>query len=213
MMPGMAAGPNIFEFLKLPGLYEIHYLQWLQPLSDNESLQQYTKRLIEEQIKHSNPILLGVSFGGIIIQEMAQQIDARQLILISTIKNEQEWSPFHKALRQTGLYKLLPLQLFNYLSVLERFAVSKRTKHRIDLYKRYMSVKNQDYLKWSIKQILTWKAPDIKIPFSHFVGEKDRVFPPRFIQDPKIIVPKGRHDMIIFKAKWFNQHLPEILDK
>ncbi len=213
MMPGMAAGPNIFEFLKLPDTYEIHYLHWLQPLSVNESLQQYCKRLIEEQIYHENPILLGVSFGGIIIQEMAQQIDVRQLILISTIKNEKEWSPFHKAIRQTHLYKLLPLQLFNHITFLEKFAVSKRIKHRIELYKRYMDVKNPEYLKWSIKKILNWKATPINLPFVHFVGDKDLVFPPRYIHNPKIIVPKGRHDMIIFKANWFNKYLPEILVK
>ena len=35
------------------------------PISEEESIADYAKRMSEE-IKHKNPVLLGVSFGGII---------------------------------------------------------------------------------------------------------------------------------------------------
>jgi esterase/lipase len=33
-----------------------------------------------------NPVLIGVSFGGILVQEMAKHIDARKVIIISSVK-------------------------------------------------------------------------------------------------------------------------------
>jgi thioesterase domain-containing protein len=37
----------------------------------DESLDEYAKR-IAEKIKLENPVLIGVSFGGILVQEMAK---------------------------------------------------------------------------------------------------------------------------------------------
>ena len=31
LMPGMAASPNIFEYLKLSEYYEVNYLSWITP--------------------------------------------------------------------------------------------------------------------------------------------------------------------------------------
>ena len=55
-MPGMAANPSIFEFIQLPeDQFKIHWLTWLIPTS-NESMQDYSKRLIEN-IHHENIVL------------------------------------------------------------------------------------------------------------------------------------------------------------
>ncbi len=212
MMPGMAAGPQIFEYIKLPDIYDIYYLQWQMPQPD-ESLKSYVNRLIKTQIHHTNPILLGVSFGGIIIQEMARQLSVKQLILISTIKNSGELSPFLKNIGRYRLYKLIPLSLLNHLDILEKIAQTSRAKLKIKLYRKYMNINNPVYLRWSIEQILNWQSDKIKKPYVHIVGEYDRVFPEKYITDPKIIVPEGRHDMIIFKAKWFNNYLPKLMQK
>jgi len=75
LMPGMAAGPEIFENLSLPKEnYELHFLRWLKPLDLDETITNYTMRLNEE-IKHENPVLIGVSFGGMIVQEMSRFIN------------------------------------------------------------------------------------------------------------------------------------------
>ena len=79
-MPGMAASPKIFEYLKLPKNFEIHLLSWIPPLKD-EPLTNYAKRMCQ-RVVHKNPILLGVSFGGILVQEMAKHIFVKKIIII-----------------------------------------------------------------------------------------------------------------------------------
>lgn len=43
-MPGMAASPKIFEFIKLPSPYVLHALSWIPPLK-NEPLANYALRM------------------------------------------------------------------------------------------------------------------------------------------------------------------------
>ena len=69
-MPGMCANPLIFERIKLSSNFKPHYLNWISPLK-NESLQDYVIRL-SKYIKHNDSILVGVSFGGVIVQELSK---------------------------------------------------------------------------------------------------------------------------------------------
>ena len=66
-MPGMAASPRIFEYLNLPEEYQVIKLSWMTP-KNKEPLAAYAKRMAE-RIEHKNPVLLGVSFGGILVQQ------------------------------------------------------------------------------------------------------------------------------------------------
>jgi pimeloyl-ACP methyl ester carboxylesterase len=209
-MPGMAANPKIFQYIKLPEKYDCHYLHWIIP-EKNESLESYTKRLTK-QIKHQNPVLIGVSFGGIIVQEMEKLISVRKLILISSVKSHHEFSPFLRKSLRYRLYKLFPTQMMLRLNYLDKIAFTKNLKKKVKLYQIYMDVNNPVYLNWAIKQLLTWQQTKPAQKIVHIIGENDKVFPVKFIKDPKIIVPDGRHDMIIFKAKWFNRNLPELID-
>jgi len=79
-MPGLAASSSIFERISLPShQFEIVLLEWEIPL-DNETLPQYASR-IANKITHKNPVLIGVSFGGILVQEMAKCISVKKLLL------------------------------------------------------------------------------------------------------------------------------------
>lgn len=45
------------------------YLSWVLP-KQNETLVDYAKRMAKK-VKHDNAVLIGVSFGGVLVQEMA----------------------------------------------------------------------------------------------------------------------------------------------
>ena len=209
LMPGLGAGKKIFENLKFPEAYQVHYVHYLIPYK-NESLQDYTTRLIK-QIKDENPILLGVSFGGIIIQEIAQQIPVKQLIITSSIKHHSELKPFYKFAYKTKIHKLLPIQILKKLDVLEKVPLPKSYKFKIKLYQKFLELDDPYYILWSIDRVFSWQQKHIPKNFVHIVGEKDTVFPVKYIKEPKIIVPDGHHEMIVSKVRWFNRNLPQYL--
>ena len=69
-VPGLAAGKEIFKNIKLPeALCTMHILEWLIP-EKGESMSHYAARMAS-LVVHDNAVLVGVSFGGVVVQEMA----------------------------------------------------------------------------------------------------------------------------------------------
>lgn len=210
-MPGLAASSKIFRYIKLPEMYTIHYLEWLIPHSKNESLQQYAKRMTEF-ITESSPVLVGVSFGGIIVQEMSKIIAVKKVIIISSIKNKHELPPHLKLVKKTKIYKLLPYQLIANISDLAPYAIGKMAKFKAKLYKTYLSVRNKTYLNWGVYQVLHWQQFKNLPNVVHIQGTKDTVFPIQNITDC-IPIEGGTHIMILNKSKKINELITEILKK
>ncbi|MFC4721281.1 alpha/beta hydrolase [Geojedonia litorea] len=208
-MPGMAASPVIFEHIKLPeAQFEIHWLEWVLPIK-NESLQDYAYRMTNN-IKHDNVVLLGVSFGGILVQEMSKFINLRKLIVVSSIKSKHELPKRLKVLKVTRAYKVLPTQWLANIEFFAKFAFGKSVVKRLDLYKKYLSVRDKQYLDWAIEQIIFWdqQHPNPNAVYIH--GEKDMVFP-HSCHGNCIVVKGGTHIMVISKYKWFNENLPKLI--
>lgn len=212
MMPGMAASPSIFEHIKLPeSQFKIHLLEWFIPEQD-ETLQSYAKKMCAN-ITHDDAILVGVSFGGILVQEMAKIKTFRKVIVVSSVKSKYELPKRITLGKYLKLYKLLPTQLLDNLDALDKFAIGETITKRLELYKKYLSVSNKQYLDWSIKQVIFWdqEKPDPETIFIN--GDKDHVFPYSCNGNCHII-KGGTHVMILKRYKWFNENLPKIiLDK
>ena len=208
-MPGMAANPSIFENIKLPeNAFETHWLEWEIPTPD-ETIGDYAKRMCEKII-HENPVLIGVSFGGIMVQEMSRHIQIRKLIIISSIKSKHELPRRMKLAKLTKAYKLIPTRLIGDVDKLAKYALGETVSKRIDLYKKYLSVNDPGYLYWAIKQVILWEQEEPIPNIIHIHGEKDGVFPSKHISN-FIKVNGGTHIMVINKYKWFNEHLPSLI--
>ena len=69
LMPGMAASSAIFERIDLAeALFEVHLLEWEVPL-EQDTIESYAQRMALKVV-HEDVVLIGVSFGGILVQEM-----------------------------------------------------------------------------------------------------------------------------------------------
>lgn len=208
-VPGLAANTSIFERIKLPqDKFEMHLLPWKIPFN-NESIDQYAKRMVEE-IKESNVVLVGVSFGGVMVQEMAQHVTVKKTIIISSVKSNFEIPPRMQFIKKTKAYKLFPSTLVNHLEWLNKFNYPKAIKHRLDLYEKFMSVRDKQYLDWSIEQMLLWKRNVADPKVVHIHGDQDEVFPIKNIQNP-IVISGGTHIMILNKYRILNSLLEEII--
>ena len=209
MMPGLAASTAIFERIILPEAdFEIHLLEWEIPL-EKESLLDYTKR-IAEKILHPNPVLIGVSFGGILVQEMARFIKVRKVIIISSVKSNLEFPRRFKLGKTTKAYKLIPMSLILNLENLAKFSFGDTINKRIKLYEKFLSVRDIRYLEWSVEQVVLWDRTVVDENVIHIHGDADDVFPIKYIKNC-IVVKGGTHIMILNKYKWLNENLPSII--
>ncbi|MFV8327166.1 alpha/beta hydrolase [Flavobacterium sp. ZS1P14] len=209
LMPGLAASTAIFERIALPeDTFEMHLLEWEIPL-DNESLMDYAKR-IAEKIKHKNPVLIGVSFGGILVQEMAKYIDARKVIIISSVKSNLEFPRRLKIAKTTKAYKLIPMNLILNMESLAKFSFGEKVNQRLKLYEKFLSVRDIRYLNWAVEQVVLWDRTVVDEKIIHIHGDMDDVFPIKNIEKC-VVVKGGTHIMILNKYKWLNENLPSII--
>jgi pimeloyl-ACP methyl ester carboxylesterase len=208
-MPGLAASATIFERIALPeDIFEIHLLEWEIPLK-NESLAGYAQR-IAKKIKHESPVLIGVSFGGILVQEMAKYIDARKVIIISSVKSNLEFPRRLKIAKTTKAYKLIPMSLILNLENLAKFSFGEKMNHRLKLYEKFLSVRDIGYLQWAVEKVVLWDRVVADERVIHIHGDLDDVFPMRCVTDC-IVVKGGTHIMILNKYRWLNANLPGLI--
>ncbi|TDE03176.1 alpha/beta fold hydrolase [Flavobacterium hiemivividum] len=208
-MPGLAASATIFERIKLPEAdFEVHLLEWEIPLS-KESLVDYAKRMTNK-IKEENPVLIGVSFGGILVQEMAKHIDARKVIIISSVKSNLEFPRRLKIAKTTKAYKLIPMSLILNLENLAKFSFGAKINHRLKLYEKFLSVRDIGYLEWAVEKVILWDQTVADENVVHIHGDLDDVFPIKYIKECKVI-KGGTHIMILNKYRWFNANLAAII--
>lgn len=208
-MPGLAASPAIFEKIKLSDdTFETIYLEWEIPF-EGESLRDYAIR-ISKKIKHLNPVLIGVSFGGILVQEISKIMAVRKTIIISSAKSNAEFPQRFKLAKKTGAYKLLPLKLLLKVENLAKYSFGPKITERLKLYEKYLSVRDLKYLEWAIEQVMLWDRSEPDERVIHIHGEDDDVFPAKNIKN-FIPVKGGTHIMIINKFKWLNENLPKII--
>ena len=210
LMPGMAASSTIFEKIKLPeAIFEMHLLEWVLP-KRKETLQDYAKRMAKK-ITHDDVVLIGVSFGGILVQEMKPFLKVKKVIIISSVKSNTELPRTMKIAKTTKAYKLIPTQLVENIESLVKYTFgSSIIKKRLKLYEKFLSMRDKVYLDWAIEHIINWDRVAIDTSIIHIHGDADEVFPIKYIKNC-IPVAGGTHIMIITKYFWLNVNLPKII--
>src|SRR5205814_5443257 len=85
---GLGADEKAFAKLHVQG-YQLVHLPWLIPVKD-ETIDEYAERMSRNITDH-NPVIMGLSFGGIMGIEIAKKLIAvEKVILISSVKSFKE---------------------------------------------------------------------------------------------------------------------------
>jgi len=209
-VPGLAANSSIFEYIELPkDLYKLHYLEWLVPEKEDETIEAYAQRMAAH-VKHKNVILIGASFGGVMVQEMKEICKPKKIVIISSVKNKNEMPVRMHFVQKTKAHKILPTKVFSNIEKYEKLAFGKMLKGRVKLYKKYLSMRDELYLPWAIDTILNWKREVADPDIIHIHGTQDFIFPIENIKDC-IKVEGGTHIMVLTRFKEISSLLQDNL--
>ena len=206
---GLGADRRVFTKLIFKGYQPVH-LNWLTP-NKRESLADYAKRIaadIEE-----NPILIGLSFGGIVATEIAKQIATEKVILISSAKEQAEIPWYFKMFRWFPIHLLIPFKsllwavywLINWFFGLETVEERK-------LLKAILIDTDAVFLKWAIDRVVRWQNQTVPDNIYHIQGTSDRVFPLRFVE-ANVTVENGGHFMIMNRAERLSNVIDEVINR
>ena len=154
LIPGLGADERVLQFLRLQG--DVHILQWLAPQSAGESLQNYAGRLAASVPMGERCWLVGISFGGVLAQEVGRVRPLARLVLISSFVGPQELPWLARMAGATGLYRLLPPRLLQLLPRVAQwfFGVSNGAEYR--LLRQILRDTDPQFARWAIAQLLLW---------------------------------------------------------
>jgi pimeloyl-ACP methyl ester carboxylesterase len=206
---GLGADHRVFSKIKCPG-YELHYIKWLIPLK-NEFISDYSKRLIH-QVHHPEPILIGVSFGGLMCIEIAKHIKTTALILISAIKHEKELPIWMKMAGRVKLNKVVPLHSSRLLEPIENYRLGLETLEEKQMVNDYRKHADQRFVDWAINAVLNWKNKEVPANTFHIHGSTDKIFPLKRIK-ADCIISGGGHMMVMNRGGEVSGCINNILEQ
>lgn len=204
---GLGADERVFQRLSIANATLIP-IKW-PAINWDDSMRSYAKK-IAEQIQGEQPILLGLSLGGMLATEIGKLIITEKVFLISSAKTRKELG-YNFPLWKFAVNKhLVAFGLFKSLAPLSRYRLDLKTPEERILIADMIKKTSLDFMKCAIHMIINWDNTIVNNDIIHIHGTKDKIITPKNIKATHWI-EGGGHFMIYNKAeiisKLVSQHL------
>ncbi len=205
---GLGADERAFKYLDLYP-HKVVHVKWLDPI-ENETLESYANRMGAVVDQREPFILMGLSFGGMLVQELSMYMNPRKTILISTISGKHE-QPFRmKISKLFNLYNLIPSAYFNRPSAIAFRLFGAKSQGEQELLSEILQDSDPKYIRWALNAIARWDNTQTIEAF-RIHGSDDRLFPLKSVK-PDYVVKGGGHLMVISHAKEIEQQLLNVME-
>lgn len=209
VISGLGADERVFERMDFSGHTPI-FIQWIPPLKQ-ESMTAYATRLLP-QIKSPKPVLMGLSFGGMMACEIARQIETEKVILLASAKTRAEIPFYYRLMGKLSLHKLMSARQLKRPSRIAEWLFGVNSKTDKQLLKAIILDTDPVFLKWALDKIVTWKNRQEPGNVFHIHGTADKILPYRFVRCDKAI-EGGGHSMTLDRADELTAIIKTQLDK
>ncbi|MDX5418692.1 MAG: alpha/beta hydrolase [Hymenobacteraceae bacterium] len=205
---GLGADERMFQYLHLKCRNIVH-VRWIQP-KDDEPLHEYAVRLAE-QITEPNPVLVGMSFGGVVAIELARFLHPRKTILISSIASSKVLPWYYRLMGFLQLHRIIPVPLLKRFHFIGPLLFGASTESEKTLLKQVILETDPHFLRWAVGQLLNWHQPDHYENAVMIHGTADRILPMGTY--PGIIkIKRAGHLMVLSHASEISAILDKILE-
>lgn len=204
---GLGADERVFQGLDFSN-FSTTFIKWIEPLK-KETIETYTTRLLD-QITTQNPVLIGLSFGGMVAVEVAKQIETENVILIASVKTYYELPFYYRFAGKLNLHKLLPTSILKRSNFFTNWLFGTSSTDDKQLLKQILLDTDQTFLKWAIGQIVSWKNQTLIKNTVHVHGSNDRILPIKYV-NCDVIIDKGGHLMTHNKSFEMNTVLNKLM--
>lgn len=207
LFSGLGADERAFQALDFSD-YDPALVEWIPPL-ENETMADYALRICD-QVREQNPILIGISFGGMVAVEVAKHIKTQKVILIASAKTRNEVPVYYRFVGKLNLLRIVPTAWIKHPNFLVYWLFGARSKAEKTLWDTILSDTDPVFLKWALTQIAIWNNDVVPNDLVHIHGTGDHILPFRKIRNA-IPVESGGHFMMISKAEEVSAILARLL--
>ncbi|MEO5644365.1 MAG: alpha/beta hydrolase [Bacteroidia bacterium] len=206
---GLGVDERVFQRIHFPENVEVHFVKWKTPVRSNESLDEYILRLVTIEINQP-VILIGLSFGGIVAQQLAKKINPALTIIISSVSSPKELPWYFKLSGRLHLDRVTPFRLMKFPNFITNWIFGAKSREDKKLLQQIIRESDNKIIRWSVRQILNWKGATVAV--YHIHGTKDRLLPLKNV-NVNAKVKDGGHFMVYNKAEEIERILEEQLSK
>lgn len=201
---GLGADSSVFKKIRTKG-HQVVHLDWITPLK-GETLNHYAQRL-GAAVQPIGGIYVGLSFGGLVAQELATVKRPDHLILLASVRSPKEY-PFHiRVLKPFGF--LVPRNIKLFSGIIAWF-MGAQTQRSQELLRRFIDQVDPVFAQWAVRRVLAWKGCKVKAPITSIHGDSDKIFP-AVSAKPDHIIPAAGHFFTIDHALELNEILEPLL--
>lgn len=190
---GLGADKRVFSFLDLSFCTPI-FIDWIQP-EINESLESYANRL-KEFITEPSPVIVGISFGGMLATEIAKVSPQSKVIIISSNKVATELPLYFRMGKYFPVYRWAPVSLTKSLMLRSTWILGGKNKEQKEVLRNIIRDSDTRFVKWAINAILYWKNKEIPGNLTHIHGKADKLLPYQYVK-ADFTVDGGTHVMTL----------------
>lgn len=207
ILSGLGVDRKVFSKINFEGL-QVTYLEWIAPIK-RESMADYAKRL-SLQIIHEQPILIGLSFGGMMAMELAKIIKVQKIVLLASAKCASELPILYKLIGVLKINNIVPNVFLKQHNMFVDYFFGISSHEDKLMLKQILQDTDIRFLNWAINQILNWKNNVVPSSAIHIHGKKDRIIPIRNVKTTYTIENAG-HFMTMTHAQEIKLLLREVL--
>lgn len=196
---GLGADHRAYMFLNFEE-YECKYIQWVEH-DDRDTLSDYAKKLLTQFDTTKPIIIIATSLGGMIAAEINKLIKVKHTFLISTIKSKAEQPSYFKLFRRLPAHQLIPDKVLGNPNFWMKFLFPAGVKPEwkklfFDMFSNW----SPSFLRWAMNAALHWNNTEIIQNYTHIHGDRDIVFPIRYVKNYQLI-KNGTHVMVLSRAR------------
>ena len=190
LIPGTGADHRLFHALDLAD-YDTANVRLPVPLR-GETMATYAAR-VAEQIDTTRPFaLLGVSLGGMIATELAEQLDPEATVIVSSAKSRYELPATYRFNRSVPVHALVGGRTMRWFTKRAQPRMEPMAPTQRDLFMEMLYAKDPAFVKGAVRLICGWTREEAPPGVLHVHGELDRTLPYRFA-DPTWVVRGAGH--------------------
>ncbi len=173
---GLGADERAFLYLNIKtSLQQIH-VAWLKP-EDRESLTAYCRRLVEEYAIKESDMLVGLSFGGLVVTEISNLVKPVLSILISSVSTRKELPLIYRVAGWINLHNLIPKSSLNKPNRMRYYLFGLKKPVQKKLFDEIITNTNPDFVQWAIDKVVHWENSERPENLYKIHGTSDRIIP------------------------------------
>lgn len=194
---GLGADERIFAKLKIEGCRLVH-IPWPHH-EQTDNMASYAEK-VSQLIPETDPIILGVSFGGMLATEIAKFRRTRKTIIISSAKNFREKPPMPYTVKRLICSGIIPAKLYEIPNPVVYRLFGVESDEDREVLRKIILDTDGKLAKLSMECIAKWENEVVPEHIIHIHGRNDKLIIPDSIF-ANYWVEDGGHMMIYNRAE------------